>query len=151
MKKPVTKNKSNSISFTGLLFILFLGLKLAGIGQVANWSWWWVTSPLWIGAVFLTLSMFSILSFGMIIFISSKIVKYIYGKLQSEPFGYLNIESNSKSNVVLDGKELGVKPKLKIRVKPGVHYVIFINQDGSKIEKSVLVVAKETSSIEHII
>lgn len=22
----------------------------SGIGQVANWSWWWVTSPLWIPA-----------------------------------------------------------------------------------------------------
>lgn len=27
-----------------LSFILFLGLKLAGI---IPWSWWWVTSPLW--------------------------------------------------------------------------------------------------------
>jgi hypothetical protein len=22
-------------------------MKLAGIGQVATWSWWWVTCPLW--------------------------------------------------------------------------------------------------------
>jgi hypothetical protein len=31
----------------GYLFLLFTGLKLAGIGPVATWSWWWVTSPLW--------------------------------------------------------------------------------------------------------
>jgi hypothetical protein len=31
-----------------VLFLIFLTLKLAGIGQVATWSWWWVTSPLWI-------------------------------------------------------------------------------------------------------
>tara|TARA_Y100000389_G_C17463806_1_gene523809 strand:- start:1184 stop:1384 length:201 start_codon:yes stop_codon:yes gene_type:complete len=31
-----------------LLFLIFLVMKLAGIGSVANWSWWWVTSPLWI-------------------------------------------------------------------------------------------------------
>ncbi len=40
--------KSNStagISFTGMLFLLFLGLKL---GKVIDWSWWWVFSPLWI-------------------------------------------------------------------------------------------------------
>jgi hypothetical protein len=23
---------------------------LAGVGVVASWSWWWVTSPLWIPA-----------------------------------------------------------------------------------------------------
>lgn len=33
------------ISFLGALFLLFLGLKLAG---VIDWSWWWVTSPLWL-------------------------------------------------------------------------------------------------------
>jgi len=31
-----------------LVFITFLVLKLAAVSQVANWSWWWVTSPLWI-------------------------------------------------------------------------------------------------------
>jgi hypothetical protein len=31
-----------------VVFLIFLTLKLAQIGQVANWSWWWVTSPLWI-------------------------------------------------------------------------------------------------------
>lgn len=33
---------------SGALFLLFLGLKLAGIGAVASWSWWWVTAPLWL-------------------------------------------------------------------------------------------------------
>ena len=51
MKKITKQTQSNSISFLGLLFILFLGLKLAGIGQVAKWSWWWVTAPLWGGPV----------------------------------------------------------------------------------------------------
>lgn len=41
---------SGGIGFTGLLTILFIGLKL---GHVINWSWWWVLSPIWIiwGAV----------------------------------------------------------------------------------------------------
>ena len=35
----------------GALFLLFLGLKLGG---VIDWSWWWVTAPLWGGlALFL--------------------------------------------------------------------------------------------------
>lgn len=32
---------------TGLVFTVFLVLKLAGIGVVASWSWLWVFSPLW--------------------------------------------------------------------------------------------------------
>lgn len=42
------KATSNGIGLGTLLFLIFLTLKLAEIGQVANWSWWWVTSPLWI-------------------------------------------------------------------------------------------------------
>lgn len=38
-----------SNSFLTLLTLLFVGLKLAGVGQVAVWSWWWVLSPLWLG------------------------------------------------------------------------------------------------------
>lgn len=33
------------IGFTQALFLLFLGLKLT---HVIDWSWWWVTAPLWI-------------------------------------------------------------------------------------------------------
>ena len=39
---------TSGISFATLLFLLFLTLKLSGIGEVATWSWVWVTSPLWI-------------------------------------------------------------------------------------------------------
>lgn len=38
-----------TIGLGGLVFAIFLFLKLASIGIVATWSWWWVTSPLWIG------------------------------------------------------------------------------------------------------
>ena len=34
-----------------MLFVLFLGLKLAGI----TWSWWWVFAPLWVPAVVIVL------------------------------------------------------------------------------------------------
>ena len=36
------------IGFFGLLFVIFLILKLAEVGAVRDWSWWWVTSPLWL-------------------------------------------------------------------------------------------------------
>jgi hypothetical protein len=35
-----------SLGFGPVLFMIFLTLKLCG---VIDWSWWWVTSPLWIG------------------------------------------------------------------------------------------------------
>jgi hypothetical protein len=45
----VSNSSSNSggVGFTGLLTVLFIGLKLGG---VIDWSWWWVLSPLWISA-----------------------------------------------------------------------------------------------------
>lgn len=36
--------RSGGIGFFGLLAILFIGLKL---GNVIDWSWWWVLAPLW--------------------------------------------------------------------------------------------------------
>jgi len=36
-----------SFPILGIMFLIFLTLKLAGIGVVATWSWWAVTSPLW--------------------------------------------------------------------------------------------------------
>jgi len=45
------KVSGNGIGIGTVLFFIFLTLKLAGVGQVATWSWWWVTSPLWIPLV----------------------------------------------------------------------------------------------------
>ena len=41
-----------AISFPGLLFIVFLVLKLQG---TIAWSWWWVTAPLWAPSVLVIL------------------------------------------------------------------------------------------------
>lgn len=38
------KVTTNSVGFTGLLALLFIGLKLGGI---IDWSWWFVLGPLW--------------------------------------------------------------------------------------------------------
>lgn len=38
-------NLNGGLGLGGVLFVVFLVLKLTGhIG----WSWWWVTAPLWI-------------------------------------------------------------------------------------------------------
>lgn len=44
----MAQEKKMGVSLSVLVFIVFLTLKLAEVGQVATWSWWWVTSPLWI-------------------------------------------------------------------------------------------------------
>lgn len=36
--------QQGEVSFLGLLFLVFLTLKLTGY---ITWSWWWVTAPLW--------------------------------------------------------------------------------------------------------
>jgi hypothetical protein len=44
-----TANTVVSFPFVSILTIVFIVLKLT---NVIDWSWWWVLSPLWIGALF---------------------------------------------------------------------------------------------------
>jgi len=42
------KNKTKrGVGMLGVIFVVFLTLKLTGAGCVAAWSWWWVTAPIW--------------------------------------------------------------------------------------------------------
>jgi hypothetical protein len=41
-------NSSSGFGLGTILFLIFLVLKLT---NYIDWSWWWVTSPLWIGAI----------------------------------------------------------------------------------------------------
>jgi hypothetical protein len=43
----MAQNNSSSsvgVGFFGLMFLIFMTLKLTGY---IDWSWWWVTAPLW--------------------------------------------------------------------------------------------------------
>ena len=40
---------ATGLSLPVIVFVVFLTLRLAG---VISWSWWWVTSPLWIVAAY---------------------------------------------------------------------------------------------------
>lgn len=57
--------KEGGISLGTILFIVFLVLKLT---ETIDWSWWWVTAPLWIPValvvVFLIISGIIMLLFG---------------------------------------------------------------------------------------
>jgi hypothetical protein len=61
-----TKNVKVSYNITTPLFLIFLILKLTG---VINWSWFWVTSPLWIP---LAIMVFVLGFFVLIAFLASK-------------------------------------------------------------------------------
>ncbi len=39
-------SSSGGVGFFGLMFLIFMTLKLTGY---ITWSWWWVTAPLWGG------------------------------------------------------------------------------------------------------
>jgi len=42
-----SKATTGGFSLLSVVFIVFLTLKLAELGAMASWSWWWVTAPLW--------------------------------------------------------------------------------------------------------
>lgn len=39
-----TENTNGGVGLYGLIFVAFLVLKLC---NVIDWSWWWVTAPIW--------------------------------------------------------------------------------------------------------
>ena len=45
MNDKKTVRVSSGVSLSTVVFIVFLILKLT---NVIDWSWWWVTAPLWI-------------------------------------------------------------------------------------------------------
>jgi hypothetical protein len=150
MKKTITKQQQSSgISFAGLLFLLFLGLKLGGVGEVATWSWWWVTAPLWIGVAIYLAIVLGAIAIGLLGLIIMGIGNLLSKYLRSEPTGYLNISSTPTSKVVLDGKVLGDTPKMKVKATPGTHQVILIDNNGNRFEKSVLVIVGQSTPVSH--
>ena len=48
MSETIKVESGGGIGLSGLLAVLFIGLKLTGY---ITWSWWWVLSPLWIPLV----------------------------------------------------------------------------------------------------
>ena len=65
----MAKSSGNSgIGLGTILFIIFLVLKLTGN---IDWSWWWVTSPLWIPfGLIIVLCIFGMLLLGPSVFFS---------------------------------------------------------------------------------
>lgn len=51
----MSDKKSAGFSIFTIIFFIFLVMKLAEIGVVADWSWWLVTAPIWAPAAVLGL------------------------------------------------------------------------------------------------
>lgn len=43
----MANSSGRGIGIMGFLALLFITLKLLGVSEVASWSWWLVTIPLW--------------------------------------------------------------------------------------------------------
>ena len=50
LKKMSKSSGSSGVGLGTILFIVFLVLKLTNF---IDWSWWWVTAPLWIPVAFI--------------------------------------------------------------------------------------------------
>jgi hypothetical protein len=63
----MSSSKSKTVSFPilGILGLIFVTLKLAEIGVVVTWSWWWVLSPFWIPLA-IVLAIFAVVGVGMV-------------------------------------------------------------------------------------
>lgn len=67
MTAKETKTLSSSISLPSvMIFLIFLIMKLTETEPFADWSWWWITSPLWLPSAIAL----SILAIAVIAFVS---------------------------------------------------------------------------------
>lgn len=60
-------SSSGGIGLLTIMFLIFMTLKLTGY---INWSWWWVTAPLWGGFALIIIVL-------LIVFLVSYILKNV--------------------------------------------------------------------------
>ena len=80
MDNRKTGAAGSGISLSGLTFIVFLVLKLCG---VIDWSWWWVTAPLWGPFALLIIGLFIYIMIAVII----ALVRYCIRKRKEKRHG----------------------------------------------------------------
>ncbi len=59
----------------------------------------------------------------------------------------LNLNSVPLSSVVLDGRPLGMTPKIGVRVSPGPHSVVFVDKERGRVSRSVFVAAGSSETV----
>ncbi len=68
-------------SLSTIVFLVFLVLKLAQVGIVADMSWWWVTSPLWIPLAIVCGIFTIIVVGGVLAILAAWIFAFLDGKI----------------------------------------------------------------------
>lgn len=74
LEKPSDRTSYGGIGLFTIIGLIFLTLKLSGLGVVASWSWWWVTSPFWMPVVFVLVIIVIIAIVGSIVLGIRKII-----------------------------------------------------------------------------
>ncbi len=73
---------STSISLYTIVFIIFLILKLTGN---IDWSWWWVTSPIWIPILIFTSVLVIVFLLGLLyVATTGKNIEELIKKIQKK-------------------------------------------------------------------
>jgi hypothetical protein len=73
---------STSISLYTIVFIIFLILKLTGN---IDWSWWWVTSPIWIPILLFVGVLVIVFLFGLLyVATTGKNIEELIQKIQKK-------------------------------------------------------------------
>lgn len=65
--------------FLGMLTILFIGLKLTGY---IAWSWWWVTSPMWLPFAVVIGGGMLVVAVAFLIWVLTEVAKELEKKLR---------------------------------------------------------------------
>ena len=68
-----SKSSGSGIGLSTILFVVFLVLKLC---NVIDWSWWWVTSPLWIS---FGLWVIGVIVYATILYVKNRKFRKNYG------------------------------------------------------------------------
>ena len=79
--KEIVHHTTGGIGFTGLLFITFLVLKLT---EVIDWSWWWVTAPLWGGLALVILIVVLVGGIGAAVLCLVLLWKWLAGRKEKK-------------------------------------------------------------------
>ena len=70
----VSKTRESGMGLSGVLFLIFLVLKLMGVSEM---NWIWVFSPLWIPAGIVVLIFLVVLLGGLFLSVPASIVKKV--------------------------------------------------------------------------
>lgn len=98
-------SSSSGVGFLGFLCLLFIGLKLT---HFIDWSWWWITAPVWIPAGLVVLGL---AGYGIILLLERK-KKRVTFEAPKDTFPGNNSKFMKKLNEAMEASEKKRNEKL---------------------------------------